>query len=145
MQKLGHEGRECYVWWGGYFTSQGDAQVVTGLWPKVPSSFGRVELPATVLAALQSRLRTLDQVLLVELHTHPPGAGGQNETDAENAAATYVGFISIVAPDFAFPALHDLRDCYVYEYVAKHRWRTLDVSEIEERFLVEENFEAVEG
>ncbi len=145
MQRFGREERECYVWWGGYFTGAGDGQVVTALCPEVPTSFGRVHLGVRELGALHARLRELDQVLLVELHTHPPGAGGQNEVDAAHPAAPYRGFISVVVPDFAFPHLHDLRETYLYEYVDANRWRELDSAEIANRFIVEEGFLPVPG
>lgn len=143
MRRFGRERRECYVWWGGYFTSDGDAQVVTAICPEVATTFGRVHLRLGELTALHAELRTLDQVLLAELHTHPPGAGGQNEVDAAHPAATYPGFISIVAPDFAEPNFYDLRTAYVYEYVAGGRWRRIEPEEIQARFVVEEPFRSV--
>lgn len=140
MRRYGDEGRECYVWWGGYFTADGDAQVVTALCPEVPTHFGRVHLEHRDLSALHERLRALDQLLIVELHTHPPGAGGQNHVDAANPAATYPGFVSIVVPDFAWPRFHDLRKSYVYEYIRDNEWRELEPGEIERRFVIEEPF-----
>jgi hypothetical protein len=79
-------------------------------------------------------------VLIAELHTHPPGAGGQNDIDAAHAAAPYPGFVTIVVPNFASPILHDLRRCHVYEYVRDNSWRTLDALEIEKKFAIEETF-----
>ncbi len=138
MRRFGRENRECYVWWGGYFTSDAEAQVLSVLYPRDRTSFGRVHLKLPTLEKMHRVLRSRDQILLIELHTHPPGAGGQNEVDAAHPAAPYSGFISIVVPDFAFPHLHDLRNTYVYEYIGNLRWRQIDRSEIEERFIVEE-------
>ena len=143
MRRYGDESRECYVWWGGYFTADGDAQVVTALCPDVATHFGRVHLRRRDLSALHERLRALDQVLIAELHTHPPGAGGQNDVDAANPAATYPGFVSIVVPDFASPRFYDLRQSYVYEYLRDNEWRELEPREIEHRFVIEEPFIAV--
>ena len=136
MRRFGRERRECYVWWGGYFAN-GDGQVVSAIWPEVRTDFGRIHLTNQQLRVLNGRLRQLDQILLVELHTHPPGAGGQNEVDAANPAATYPGFVSIVVPDFAFPNFWDLRDTYVYEYIQGNNWRTLLREDIEEKFVIE--------
>jgi len=138
MRRFGRERRECYVWWGGYFTPQGDAQVLTALHPEVATDYGRIHLQAPQLARLHNRLRELDQVLLVELHTHPPGAGGQNDVDAAHPAATYAGFMSVVVPDFAQTQFYDLREAYVYEYLLGGHWRDLDSQEIAERFVIEE-------
>lgn len=144
MRKFGLEERECYVWWGGYFTSEGEGQVLTALCPDIPSSYGRIHLRTPELIALHNRLREIDQVLLAELHTHPPGAGGQNEVDASYPAATYPGFISIVVPDFAVPRFYDLRESYVYEYQGSGSWRELGRDEIVARFVIEETFFSVE-
>jgi len=143
MRQFGKEKRECYVWWGGYFTSDGDAQVVTALCPNIPSKFGCIRLGIKELTLLHSRLRTLDQVLLVELHTHPPGAGGQNSVDAAHPAAPYRGFVSVVVPNFAFPQFYDLRKTHVYEYLDSGEWRQLEPREVQGRFVVEEGFMSV--
>ena len=121
MKAFRHEQRECYVWWGGFFSSDGTAQVITALCPDLETDFGRIHLGLKDFATLHSRLRDLDQVLIAELHSHPPGAGGQNEVDASNPAAPYPGFISVVVPDFAFPHFADLRNTYVYEYLEKNK------------------------
>ncbi len=139
MRRFGEEQRECYVWWGGYFTPEGEGQIVTALCPEILSDFGRIHLNNKDLGALHAQLRALDQILLVELHTHPPGAGGQNAVDAAHPAVTYRGFISMVVPDFAHPALHDLRSAHVYEYVSSDHWRELKPTEIQERFVIEES------
>jgi hypothetical protein len=130
---------ERYVWWGGYFTQNGDAQVLTALGAETRTSYGNVHLTAQQLQVLQSKLRALDQVLIAELHTHPPGAGGQNSVDAAHPAATYPGFVTIVVPDFAQPRFHDLAACHVYEYIANLRWRQLNAATIRERFVIEES------
>jgi hypothetical protein len=142
MRRCGAQRRECYVWWGGYFAGE-EAQVVTALWPDIPTEFGHVHLDTRQLGAMHQRLRDLDQVVLAELHTHPPGGGGQNDVDAANPATTYRGFISIVVPDFAAPWLHDLRTTHVYEYQADGVWRDMSRAEIAERFVIEEPFTEV--
>lgn len=144
MRRFGRENRECYVWWGGYYTADGDGQVVTALWPEVDSEFGRIYLDNHQLRALHSQLCSLDQVLLVELHTHPPGGGGQNEVDAAHPAAIYRGFISIVVTGFAFPRFYDLREAHVYEYLGGNKWRVFEEKEIAERFIVEEAYVSVD-
>ena len=144
MRRFGSEQRECYVWWGGYFTASGDAQVLTAICPEFPTEFGRIHLSHEQLTKLHSTLRTLDQVLLIELHTHPYGGNGQNSVDAAHPAATYNGFISVVVPDFAFPHFYDLRTTYFYQYRGNCEWRQLDSAEVEHRFVVEETFVSVE-
>ncbi|MHC4398742.1 MAG: hypothetical protein ACYTG0_03590 [Planctomycetota bacterium] len=139
MRQFGDQQRECYVWWGGYFTPEGAAQVVSAYCPSIHTDYGRIELDMSDFHALHHELRTRDQVLLIELHTHPPGAGGQNEIDAAHPAAPYRGYVSVVVPDFAYPCFRDLRHCYVYEYVGVNRWLRLDKHEIEQKFTIEDS------
>jgi hypothetical protein len=143
MQRFGRENRECYVWWAGCFDAHGNAHIVTALWPDVGTEYGCVHLGTPELLALHGKLRLLDQLLLVELHTHPPGAGGQNDVDAAHPAATYRGFLSIVVPDFSFPRFN-VAGSYVYEYLEENRWRQLTVQEVTERLIIEPHFVSVE-
>lgn len=138
IRSFGNERRECYVWWGGYFTERGEAQVVTAVCPNISTDYGHIRLGTKELSSLHGKLRELDQVLLVELHSHPPHAGGQNEVDAAHPAATYRGFISIVVPDFGFPRFCDLKQSWVYEYRLANQWHPLTRSEIESRFVIED-------
>jgi len=138
MRSYGREQRECYVWWSGYFTAQSEGQVVSAIFPDMKTDFGRVYVDFKTMQLLSSELRKRDQVLLIELHTHPPGAGGQNPVDAAHPATVYPGFISIVVPNFGFPKLYDLRETYVYRYIGNGAWIELKAEEIEEWFAVEE-------
>jgi hypothetical protein len=137
MRRFAEQRRECYAWWGGYFTDR-EAQVVTALCPDIQTQFGHIRLGTKELMALHNELRRLDHALLVELHSHPPGCGGQNDVDAAHPAATYPGFITIVVPDFGLPRFYDLSDSHVYEYIHANHWRQLTHSEIRSRFVIEE-------
>ena len=53
MKRFGRENRECYVWWGGYYTD-GYGQVVTAIWPEVQTDFGRIHLTNRQLASLMA-------------------------------------------------------------------------------------------
>ena len=139
MRRFGMQQRECYVWWGGSFVADGVAQVASAYCPDIPTDYGRIYLGVRDFHALHRELRARDQVLIVELHTHPPGAGGQNEVDAAHPAAPYPGFLTIVVPDFAAPFLHDLRNCYVYRYIGSSDWQQLDRDQIAEKFTIEES------
>jgi hypothetical protein len=143
MGRFGKEKRECYVWWAGYFSSEYEGQILTALWPEIQTEYGHIHLDNAALTTLHSKLRDFDQILLAELHTHPPGAGGQNDVDASHSAATYSGFISIVVPDFGLPRCYDLRESNVYEYIGTGRWRELSRREIQDRFIIEESFVSV--
>ncbi len=138
MQQYGREQRECYVWWGGFVSDSGVGQILSCLHPDGPSHYGRVHVPRSALFELGLSLRKLDQILLIELHTHPPGAGPQNEVDANNAASTREGFVSIVVPDFGLPRFDSLDACHVHEYLGRRTWRTLDRPEIVARFELRE-------
>lgn len=137
MGRFAQQQRECYVWWGGYFTQNG-GQVVTALCPEIRTKFGHIRLGTKELMALHNELRRLDHALLVELHSHPPGCGGQNDVDAAHPAATYPGFITVVVPDFGLPRFYDLSASHVYEYIRQNHWRQLAQSEVRSRFVIEE-------
>ena len=143
MREFGRERRECYVWWGGSFTPPDGAHVTTAYCPEIATSFGRVELDTEGYARLHRELRDRDQVLIAELHSHPPGAGGQNAVDAANGATTYRGFLTIVVPNFANPHFYDLRRAHVYEYEEAGKWRTLTPDEIQRRFIIDDTFVSV--
>jgi hypothetical protein len=145
MRAIGHEEREAYVWWGGYFTPSDFAQVTTAYVPGIHTAYGRVAFSTGEYHLLHKELRSRDQALVAELHTHPPGAGGQNEVDAAHAAAPYPGFISIVVPSFAFPHFHDPRQTYVYEYVADNDWKELSPEEIQAKIVIEDTLITVES
>lgn len=145
MREYGAEERECYIWWGGFFDQHGHAQIVTALCPDVPTAYGCVHLTTRELLPLHEKLRALDQVLLIELHTHPPDCGGQNDVDAAHPAATYSGFISVVVPDFGLSDPVDLARSFVYEYLEANRWRQLSREEVQDRFLIEETFLSVQS
>lgn len=134
---------ECFVFWGGYLINANEAQIVTLYYPKSISSYGRVYLSTKDITLLNQALRERDQLLLVELHTHPPGASlgteGQNSVDASNALCYHQGFISIIVPNFGYPYFYDLRNYHIFEYKSKCEWKQLNFQEIEERFIIEDS------
>jgi hypothetical protein len=136
---------EGYAWWTGYLNLDLEAQVCGVLYPEAKTQYGRVYLNRKMMSAMHRKLIELDQILLAELHTHPPGAGGQNEVDAYNAAIFYPGFITIVVPNFARPRFYDLRDSFIYEYECSGTWRKLEKSEILKRFIIEESLVEVKA
>jgi hypothetical protein len=139
FRNFGIRHSEGYAWWTGYINSESEAQVCTVLYPAIKTNYGCVRLDRNMLTIMHRQLIGMDQILLIELHTHPPGAGGQNHVDADNAACYYPGFISIVVPDFGAPRFYDLRNCYVYSYVDKGVWDELSPKVISQRFFIEEN------
>jgi len=130
---------ECFLFWGGYLLGRSEAQIVTLYYPKVITNYGRVYLSNKDITLLNQSLREHDQLLLIELHTHPYGTGGQNTVDASNALSYHNGFITIVVPDFGYPHFYDLRKCYIYEYQNKGLWQELEPDQIEDRFIIEDS------
>jgi len=129
---------EGYAWWTGYIVNNDTAQICTALYPNMETQYGHVHLDRQALSVMHRKLIELDQILLVELHTHPPGAGGQNAVDAANAALYYNGFKTIVVPDFGLPQFYDLRCCHVYSYINNGRWHEMDSNEISSCFVIDE-------
>lgn len=138
FKKFGKRNAEGYAWWAGYIINENEAQICTAIYPYVETQYGRVHLDRKLLSTMYKKLIELDQILLVELHTHPPGAGGQNDVDAANAAVYYKGFKSIVVPNFGLPKFYSLLNCHVYDYQKNGAWRRMNRSEISSRFIVDE-------
>jgi hypothetical protein len=134
----GNRRAEAYAWWAGYIVNGDMAQICTVLYPNIKTRYGHIHLDRQVLGFMHRRLIDLDQILLVELHTHPPGAGGQNDVDAANSTLFYKGFKAVVVPDFGLPKFYDLRRCYVYSYIGNSHWYEMDVNEISHCFVIDE-------
>jgi len=134
---------ECFIFWGGYLINAHEAQIVSVYYPKAINSYGRVYLSTKDITLLNQALRKRDQLLLIELHTHPPGAtigiDGQNKVDASNGLCCHKGFISIIVPDFGAPHFYDFRNHYVFEYENDCEWKQLSYKEIEKRFIIEDS------
>lgn len=135
---FGNRRAEGYVWWSGYIVNSDMAQICTAVYPNVRTRYGCVHLDRKALSAMHKKLIELDQIILVELHTHPPGAGGQNAVDAANTVLYYMGFKTIVVPDFGLPLFYDLRRCYVYSYIDNGRWHEMNEDEISDYFVIDE-------
>jgi hypothetical protein len=138
FQKFGSRYAEGYAWWTGYINNAFEAQICTVFYPCVDTQYGCVYLDRNLLSAMHKKLIELDQILLVELHTHPPGAGGQNAVDAANAACYYKGFKTVVVPDFGLPKFYDLRKCHVYTYKGNGSWHEMNEKEISQEFKIDE-------
>lgn len=129
---------EAYAWWAGYIANGNMAQICTVLYPNVKTRYGHIHLNRQILGSMHRRLIDFDQILLAELHTHPPGAGGQNDVDAANSTLFYNGFKAIVVPDFGLPNFYDLRRCHVYSYISDSRWYEMEAHEIPNCFVIDE-------
>ena len=138
FKKFGNRNAEGYAWWAGYIINEVEAQICTVIYPNVETQYGRVHLDRKLLSSMYKKLIELDQILLVELHTHPPRAGGQNDVDAANAAVYYKGFKSVVVPNFGLPKFQSLLNCHVYEYQENGVWRKMNRSEIASKIKIEE-------
>lgn len=132
------EERECFLIWGGYPDGLGGAVVASVIHPVVNSLYGRVALERKEVHRIMECLRKKDQILIVELHTHPPGAGGQNESDAAHTMSCHNGSIAVVVPDFGAPRFSDLSNSFVYEYRTPSGWEALLRQEVTERFVIDE-------
>lgn len=135
---FGNRRAEGYAWWAGYIVNGKMAQICTVMYPNIKTQYGHIHLDRQVLGCMHRRIIELDQILLVELHSHPPGAGGQNDVDAANSALFYTGFKTIVVPNFGLPQFYDLRNCHVYSYLNQGRWHEMDCNEISNCFVIDE-------
>jgi hypothetical protein len=113
MRRYGESRSEALVFWGGIVA--GGQQQVTGLYlPDHTPQGGRVQLTDADARWLVRRLRERDEKLLAQVHSHP-GSAFHSGGDDERAASFHVGYLSIVAPDFARP-VSNVSDCATYEF-----------------------------
>ncbi|MHA2031581.1 MAG: hypothetical protein ACW99Q_19565, partial [Candidatus Kariarchaeaceae archaeon] len=75
------------------------------------------------------------EYLLIQLHTHPFEAF-HSWIDNSYPISHRVGFVSIVIPHFARHSMEDKDTWGVYEYKGEGEWRTLNLGQINDRFVI---------
>jgi hypothetical protein len=139
LRKRGRKKQEGLVLWaGGASADAEEAHVVSYIVPRRGHWGGGVRLDSKFLLKLSEELEKRDLLLLAQVHSHP-GNFGHSPGDEKRAASYRIGFTSIVVPCFALEKIHDLSECYVYEYKGNWNWRLLEGSEASSRFVVEDS------
>jgi hypothetical protein len=99
LREYGRQRSEGLVFWGGVVNAAG--AYVTGLYlPRHAADGAHAMLTAEQSRWLLRRLRSRDEKLLAQVHSHP-GAAYHSPGDDDGATSFHEGFLSIVVPEFA--------------------------------------------
>lgn len=142
MGAFAAKGRECMVFWSGKLVGHNEADISSCICPKQRTSSVTIEVPLRATARLHRLLATRQEFLFAQVHSHP-GDAFHSATDDMYPITHKPGFISIVVPNFCTEGVIDLARCFVVEYVRCGKWRRLDPSEIERRFVVVDEVDTV--
>jgi hypothetical protein len=113
LREYGSERSEGLVFWGGVVNAAGG--YITGLYlPRHAADGAHAMLTAEQSRWLLRSLRSRDEKLLAQVHSHP-GAAYHSPGDDDGATSFHDGFISIVVPEFARGEPH-LGQCAVFEF-----------------------------
>lgn len=137
LREAGVVGDEGFAVWAGTI-ADGDAYVATLIVPRATAGPTHGEISAETTANVMLALDDRDLVPMLQLHTHPQRAW-LSPTDAIRPVVAVAGFISVVIPDFGFVDLADVRLWSAHELIGPRRWRELDVTEKDRRFIIDDS------
>lgn len=125
LRRVGCEGCEGFVVWGGQFVDEATFRFTTAIVPAQHASMTEEGLLVTVggeaLFEVNRRLHEASQILAAQVHSHPTDAY-HSTTDDTYPIATLVGALSIVIPDFARNAPDDLDQWAWYRLSSRGKW-----------------------
>jgi len=139
LKRGGKRSLESLVLWAGRRTQNGDYCVVTCYFPSQHHFPAYVEVEEWAMREVLSQLYLRKQILVAQIHTHPPGITSPSETDRLRVSIHREGFIHIIVPNYGLIPLESLLHCSVYEYETGERWRPLSAGEIKERFIIDDH------
>lgn len=134
FEKWGKRSLECIILWGGYKTLERDHIVTTCYIPEQYRSPTLSRVKEKAMEEFLAKLYSTRQVLVAQVHTHPPGIFHPTKIDEEGLAVHYEGFIYIIVPNYGLTTW-DLLDCSICEY-KEGRLRSLSRDEIKNRFII---------
>ncbi|MDI6847013.1 MAG: hypothetical protein QMD23_02635 [Candidatus Bathyarchaeia archaeon] len=113
--------------------------MVTCYFPKQRRFSAYVEVEEWAMREVLSQLYLRKQMLVAQVHTHPPGITHPSGTDKLRVPIHCDGFIHIIVSNYGLKPLENLLYCSVYEYAIGGRWRPLSTGEIKERFIIDDH------
>lgn len=125
LRKVGNEGFEGFVVWGGGLANAQTFRFTTAIIPAQRASMTENGLLVTVegraLFDVNKTLHERAQILAAQVHSHPTEAF-HSSTDDEFPLVTLVGALSVVVPDFARNAPDDLDSWAWYRLSKRGKW-----------------------
>lgn len=139
LKTWGERSLESLVLWGGRRTQDDDYCVVTCYCPRQHRFSVYVEVEAWAMHEVLSQLYLRKQMLVAQVHSHPPGITHPSGIDRSRVPIHRDGFIHIIVSNYGLMPLKNLLHCSVYEYAIGGRWRPLSAGEIKERFIIDDH------
>lgn len=139
FRKVGEERRESIAYWSGVF--KGSRAIIKGVvFPNQDveaetSYLGYSHVGLQKAFEIGKIMHERKEYLLIQLHTHPFEAF-HSWIDNSYPISHRVGFVSVVIPHFARNSMEDKVTWGVYEYKGEGKWRTLNQSQINIRFVI---------
>jgi proteasome lid subunit RPN8/RPN11 len=130
-----HEG---VAYWAGKRIGP-DSIVTTCVAPATATTHGSFHTTSEANARVIMYLAKVDLELVAQVHSHPGVFVNHSPGDDERALMPYVGFYSIVVPNYAEQGMCPLARCGVHIF-DKNGFRRLASFEVESRFHVVEDF-----
>lgn len=126
-----HEG---VVYWAGRRVG-GECFVTTCIAPAAETTFGSFETSSQTNARVVMYLANAGLELVGQVHSHPSDLVGHSDGDDERALMPYLGFLSIVVPDYARRGMHPLTICGVHVF-GRSGFRRLATADVEKYFYI---------
>lgn len=139
LQAKGALHLEEMVLWSGY-SLEDEIVITTALFPKTESSGLHILLPKPEQLALMSHLRTYNQLLFCDVHTHPDDIP-LSEADRRQPVGRQNGFLTVIVPDYGQRGL-SLTTCRIWQH-GNGIWSELPKAEITKRFRIISTDEAI--
>lgn len=122
--RKGHEGI-------AYLLGRTDGTVtlaVSAFRPKAKTTPGSFHVEPVAMAVCVRTAARLGLQIVAQVHTHP-GVAYHSDGDVEGARIRYIGYASVVLPDFGRRLPH-LDEAAVYVFCGNRGWTKLDVVEV---------------
>lgn len=137
LKIAGESGKECSVFWGGI--GRGEvADVESVYFPVQTATPVSVEVHPDGIHTMYEALDSKNEMLLAQVHSHP-GAAFHSGTDDSFPATFFVGFLSIVVPNFCSAGLNGFADCAVFCHRGNGVWARMNPPEIKTRLRIVED------
>lgn len=122
--RKGHEGI-------AYLLGRTDGTVtlaVSAFRPKAKTTPGSFHVEPVAMAVCVRTAARLGLQIVAQVHTHP-GVAYHSDGDVEGARIRYIGYASVVLPDYGRRLPH-LDEAAVYVFCGNRGWTELDVAEV---------------
>lgn len=138
LQINGGQGLEQLILWSGYPTENG-VMLTSLLLPLTEASWGNVIVVPSEQQAIVTYLKSSNQLMFVEAHTHGFGKNATliSEEDRRHPAGRQNGFLTLIIPGYANEGINFMQ-AGVWQCISLE-WIRLKPQEVQARLLIVED------